>query len=246
MSTGEHPSKHPAEAALHAALELRKNLNAPGAWRSKSAWVAMLVTVVVSIVIDLASKEWAFATVADQPVKVSRVEVLRVKEEKDPRLITPELIPEHKPMVIVSRLLDFQLVLNPGAVFGVGPGKRLFFIGFTALALAFSLMMFARWTTPVDRIAHIGIGLVIGGGIGNLYDRLVYACVRDFIHPLPGLLWPGQTTIMGNREVWPYVSNLADLFLLVGIVMLLVHLWRRDAHNDRLAKALKAASDAKA
>lgn len=223
-------------------MELRERLQAPGAWRSNAAWAVMLVTVLISIVIDLGSKEWAFASVADQPVVVKREDVLRVKQEHDPRAITPMLIPQHTPMTVVPRVLDFQLVLNPGAVFGVGPGKRLFFIGFTALALAFSLMMFARWTTPADRAAHAGIGLVIGGGIGNLYDRLVFACVRDFIHPLPGLMWPGNMTVMGNREVWPYVSNLADLFLLIGIGILLVHLWRRDARNEQLARAIKAAN----
>jgi signal peptidase II len=199
----------------------------------------MLAAVVLSLVIDLGSKYWAFERVAAVPVSISRAEVIRVKETIDPRAITQELIPPHEPMVVVPGALNFQLVLNPGAVFGVGPGKRLFFIGFTALALGFSLMMFARWTKAGDLAAHAGIGLVIGGGVGNLYDRLVYACVRDFIHPLPGLNWPGGFTLMGSREVWPYVSNLADLFLLIGIVILLVHLWRRDAELERASRDLR-------
>jgi hypothetical protein len=59
--------------------------------------------------------------------------------------------------------------------------------------------------------------------------------VRDFIHPLPGWLWPGHLAPLGNREMWPYVSNLADLFLLIGIMMLLVHLWNRDRAVERSA-----------
>ncbi len=210
-------------------------------WKSRSAWIILLVTVALALVADLASKSMAFASVAGDPVTISRAEVLN--PERDPRLIN-ELIPPHPPMTVVPRLLEFTLVLNPGAVFGIGPGQRFFFIGFTGVALAFGLWIFSTWTTPRDRLAHAAIGLVLAGGIGNLYDRTVFGCVRDFIHPLPGLLWPGGwKPLGGNGEVWPYVSNVADLELLIGIGVLLVFLWRRDS-----AKAAKAseASDAPA
>jgi signal peptidase II len=202
------------------------------AWHSRSAWIWLSISLVLSLFIDLWSKSAAFQGVADSPVVVLREDVMRVKQEINPRAITQELIPFHEPMVVVPELLHFTLVLNPGAVFGMGPGQRLFFITFTLVALGFGMWMFATWTGPRDRAAHIGIGMIIGGGIGNLYDRLVYACVRDFIHPLPGWRWPQGTPnigpIGGGEEVWPYVSNLADLFLLIGIVLLLRHLWFKD------------------
>jgi signal peptidase II len=210
------------------------------AWRCRAAWFWMALACAVSIVIDLGSKELAFARVAGQPVVVNRADVVRVSNALDPRMISQAkagIIPEHEPVVVIPSLLDFQLVLNPGAVFGIGPGQRGFFIGFTLLALVFGLAMFAKWTGPRDHFAHSAIGLLIGGGLGNLYDRLVLGCVRDFIHPLPGLLWPWNMKVMGNPEVWPYVSNLADLFLLIGIVMLLVHLWKRDREAERASKA---------
>jgi lipoprotein signal peptidase len=54
-----------------------------------------------------------------------------------------------------------------------------------------------------------------------LYDRLVYACVRDFIHPLPGVMYPfAWPASFAGKEVWPYVSNVADALLIVGVVML--------------------------
>jgi signal peptidase II len=198
----------------------------------------LVLTCILSVVVDLGSKEWAFAKVSDAPVVVKREKVVAVSTQFGPQKISdPDygIIPRTDPAVIIPKLLNFQLVLNPGAVFGMGPGQRSFFVGFTVIALAFGLGMFAKWTRPTDHFAHAAIGLLIGGGLGNLYDRLVLACVRDFIHPLPGMLWPGNFTLMGNREVWPYVSNLADLFLLVGILMLLVHLWRRDRAAERAA-----------
>jgi signal peptidase II len=136
-------------------------------------------------------------------------------------------VPQAK-VTIIPNLLDLTLVLNPGAVFGIGAGKRWFFIPFTAAALGLALWMFATWTRPRDYMAHAAIGLLISGGLGNLHDRIAFACVRDFLHPLPGAVLPfGWTMPMsGSRELWPYVSNFADLWLLVGIGMLMWYLWR--------------------
>ncbi len=209
-------------------------------WRFPRAWVWLILSCILSIVIDLGSKELAFSRVADAPVVVKREDVIRVSTQHDPRAISdPDfgIVPRHRPVTIIPGALNFQLVLNPGAVFGMGPGQRGFFIGFTILALGFGLAMFAKWTGPRDSFAHSAIGLLVGGGLGNLYDRLTFACVRDFIHPLPGLKWPGKMTFLGNEDVWPYVSNLADLFLLIGIVMLLIHLWRRDRAAEKVAQS---------
>jgi len=186
----------------------------------------LLIVTVLALVADLASKHLAFHYVLDQPFKLLRAEVMQ-RAAQDPRLINT-LIPSHEPVVVIPEVLNFTLVLNPGAVFGIGPGQRWFFVAFTVVALGFGLMMFAKWTTSRDRAAHAAIGLLIGGGLGNLYDRLTYACVRDFIHPLPGWTWPGGFTIRGTTVIWPYVSNVADALLLVGIAILLVYLWRKD------------------
>lgn len=198
--------------------------------RSRAGWVALLLTIFLGLVTDLVSKEIAFRTIAGTPVKVDRQGVLSTSN-------LGNLIPFHRPVEVVPGLLDFTLVLNPGAVFGIGAGKRWFFVLFTAIAVVFATGLFARWTRAGDRWAHVAIGLVISGGLGNLYDRLRFACVRDFIHPLPGVKLPfgwsypwasGQTA----REVWPYVSNLADLWLIIGIIILVVYTWKAGARAD--------------
>jgi signal peptidase II len=211
------------------------------------AWITLLAVTLLSIAVDLVSKHLAFYYVADKPLVVERAHVMAVSSA-DPRMVN-SLVPRHEPVVVIPDLLHFTLVLNPGAVFGIGPGQRWFFIAFTVVALAFGLLMFAKWTTARDRWAHAAIGLLIGGGLGNLYDRLVYGCVRDFIHPLPDWKWPGGFSVRGNTAIWPYVSNVADLLLLIGIAILLVHLWRKDrseaaAIKARAAKAAAAGSGA--
>jgi len=189
--------------------------------RSRGAWTVLIVTVALGIASDLVSKSIAFERIAGFPVVVERE---RVIGSGDPG----RLIPPHEPVTVIPHVLEFTLVLNPGAVFGIGAGQRWFFVIFTLCAVALAITLFARWTRPGDRGAHIGFGLIIAGGLGNLYDRIAFACVRDFIHPLPGvklpfgLSWPGS----GSDELWPYVSNIADLHLIIGIVLLIAYTWR--------------------
>lgn len=201
------------------------------AWRSGLAWVTLLTALALGLAADLSSKSLAFAHVAGSrssgaagPVVIRREQVLSLPPDH-----INSLIPRHAPMEIVPNLLELRLVLNPGAVFGIGPGKQAFFIAFTVVALGFGFWMFGAWTTARDRWAHAAIGVVLAGGLGNLYDRLVYGCVRDFLHPLPGVTLPfGWSWPSGDRQAWPYVSNVADALLLVGIVVLLVKLWRNE------------------
>lgn len=191
------------------------------AWRSGRAWAVLCVVIALAVFADLASKSWAFANLSHAPVSIDRAEVLATPPDELMRLLGVHARAER---VVIPNVLEFRLVLNSGAIFGAGQGMRTVFIGFTALALAFAVWLFAARTSRREWIAHTAIGLVVAGGLGNLYDRLVYGCVRDFIHPLPGVTFPGST-----REVWPYVSNVADAFLIVGIAVLMVKLWRHPA-----------------
>lgn len=195
------------------------------AWRSASAWVVLGVVTLGGLAIDLATKWIAFASIAADPVRIERAAVVGLTSQGRG---LEALLPFHTPRTVIPYGLEFQLVLNQGAVFGLGSGRRWIFVVFTGVAIGVGLWAFGRWTHARDRLSHLSIGLVLGGGLGNVYDRLVYACVRDFIHPLPGVRmpfgwhWPNDPT----GEVWPWVSNVADLFLIVGVAGLMLSMWR--------------------
>lgn len=186
--------------------------------RNRTAWMVLLVTAGVGLVADLATKWAAFRFLGDMPIVISREAVLAARNPMD-------TFQQPLPRVeVIPSLLDFTIVANPGAVFGFGAGKRTIFMIFTVLALGFALALFARWTAKRDYLSHAALGLLISGGLGNLYDRLMYACVRDFIHPLPHVKLPfGWSWPWGGNEVWPYVSNVADLALIIAIGFLI---WR--------------------
>ena len=93
-------------------------------WQSTHAWVLLLVVLVLGFSLDLASKSWAFQTVAGTPVELE-ASLLILNPHWTP-------IPLHEGVeVIPSRLLDLRLVLNDGAVFGIGSQQRGLFIFFT-------------------------------------------------------------------------------------------------------------------
>ena len=191
--------------------------------RSPMAWTRLLIVVVVGLALDLGLKHWSFANVAPEPVVLDRQDLLN-----DPSW----RIPFHRPMPVVPGVIDLQLVDNRGAVFGIGADQRMFFIAFTVCALIGAMVIFARWTGKGSTMPHIAIGLVLAGGLGNLHDRIQFAVVRDCIHMFPGLRlpfgwrWPG-----GSAELFPWVFNVADVLLLVGMIMLMVHLDTLEKHR---------------
>ena len=206
------------------------NLDRP-AWTSPVAWATLLVVLVIGLWLDLGSKSWAFKSVANNPVELNYQEV--VSGSFHP--------PWHEGVkVLPGDLLDFHLVLNRGAVFGIGQGSRGIFVGFTIVAVTVAIGVFGWWTRASAHLAHVAIALILAGGIGNLYDRVFIGAVRDFLHMLPrwdlpwGMHWPG-----GSSEVFPWVFNVADVMLLVGMGLLLVHVKLAD-RAERAAKEAAA------
>lgn len=203
------------------------------AWRSPLAWLTLVGVFAVGMWVDLWSKYWAFREIAGYPVDLERERILN-----DPSFYVP-----HHPRVTALPwdLLDFRLVLNHGAVFGIGQQRRELFIVFTILATGAAVLLFARGTRVRMRAAHVAIGLILAGGIGNLYDRVIYGAVRDFLHMLPGWTlpngwrWPGNAT----GDVFPWVFNVADMLLLAGVALFVIVSFREDRRARRLEAAAR-------
>src|SRR5215471_17331108 len=116
MSPESPPMPAPPQAASPGASH-------GSAWCSPRAWAFLLAATAVLLAVDLASKSLAFRFVADTAVTIRREDALAGGP-------LARLVPDHKPVVVLPRLLEFTLVLNPGAVFGLGAGQRGTFIIF--------------------------------------------------------------------------------------------------------------------
>jgi signal peptidase II len=197
---------------------------------SPGAWLCLLVVFALALALDLGAKAYAFRHVADQPVVLNREQIIGNPRYEVPWHNSVEVIP--------WRILDFNLVINRGAVFGLGENRRGAFIAFTVFAAAAGLFVFARWTSPKDRVAHVALGLILAGGIGNLYDRIAYGVVRDFLHLFPGRHLPfGWSWPRGGSELFPWVFNVADMMLLAGMGLLMIHLNRAETRRKRAVQA---------
>ena len=72
---------------------------------------------------------------------------------------------------VIKNYFYITYVLNPGAAFGIFENQRLFFIG-VALVLLGVVIYFRKQLMKEHMLVQYGVGLLVGGAIGNLYDRL--------------------------------------------------------------------------
>ena len=119
----------------------------------------------------------------------------------------------HRGVVKVTPFFDLWLAWNVGISFGWFQNDsqiaQTALIVIKAVAVIVLAIWMARSRTP---IATLGLGLIIGGAVGNGIDRFAYGAVVDFV------LFHLQ--IGGNTYNW-YVFNLADVAIVAGVAALL-------------------------
>lgn len=122
---------------------------------------------------------------------------------------------------VIGELFQLRLVYNPGAAFGLhlGPWSRWIFMAI-AIGAVVLLYRYHRAAAPGDWFRQLSLGLVSGGAIGNLVDRIRSPRgVVDFL----------DIGVGGYR--WP-TFNVADMAVSCGAVLLAISLWQEDARRD--------------
>ncbi|HUZ83674.1 MAG TPA: signal peptidase II [Gaiellales bacterium] len=130
--------------------------------------------------------------------------------------VTKRVIERTTPIGQVHDVLPFlhiTHVANTGIAFGFLPGRLGIVSVLTALAVVWMLVHFSR-SGSRHVVFPVALGLLVGGSVSNLFDRVVQGRVTDFIQ-LPH---------------WP-TFNLADSFIVVGVGLLLVGIVRLD-HSE--------------
>jgi signal peptidase II len=105
--------------------------------------------------------------------------------------------------VEVTSFFRLTYAENTGVAFGMFRDSNLFFMVFSA-ALVGVLLYLRRRITAHGRLAEAGLALVLGGALGNLYDRIAYGFVVDFF----------------DFSFFPAVFNVADSAITVGAVFM--------------------------
>ena len=124
---------------------------------------------------------------------------------------------EHQSMTLIPGVIDIVYVENTGAAFSIGQGGGLFFI---IVAVAFLIgAMFTVWNKPdLPMGLVVSIGLVAGGGMGNMVDRLMEGYVTDFI---------------ATRFIDFPVFNVADSALCIGVFILFLVTMKEEKKDDK-------------
>lgn len=123
---------------------------------------------------------------------------------------------------VIDNLLSFTYVENNGVAFGSFAGNRWIFVVLTtALIAAIVIYMFKK--KPQSKLFYASVALIIGGGIGNFIDRVLYGYVIDYI----------------SLSFFPPVCNFADYCITVGTVLLMIYVLfftstgKKDLKNDK-------------
>lgn len=131
----------------------------------------------------------------------------------------------------IPGVLRLTYAHNTGAAFSMLAGKQEFLIGVTAVAMLVMLCILLRRKAP-NAFAHWGLAMVVGGGIGNLIDRVLNGYVVDYF----------DVVFMKFA-----IFNVADCFVVVGCVCLFIGVLFSEAFDARRTrKAAVRASEATA
>ena len=108
----------------------------------------------------------------------------------------------------VTSFLNFNLVWNNGIAFGLFSFNEQFYYNIITLVIiiiTFIILFFAIKSAGVEKI---GFSMIFGGSLGNIFDRLYYSAVVDFID------------FHINNIHW-FIFNIADIFISLGVILLI-------------------------
>lgn len=108
---------------------------------------------------------------------------------------------------VIDNIFSLTYVENKGVAFGMFSDMRWIFVALTSILLAIIIFyMFKK--RPKGKFFYVCAALIIGGGIGNLIDRIFYGYVIDYL----------------SLSFFPPVCNFADYCITAGTIMLVIYL----------------------
>jgi signal peptidase II len=115
---------------------------------------------------------------------------------------------------VIENVFHITYILNPGAAFGMLANKTAFFIIVTA-AVIISMLVFYKQIKQEGLLFQIALGMVAGGALGNLIDRVRYGKVVDFL----------------DFRIWP-IFNMADVAIVTGVGLLIWQILRQGNREE--------------
>lgn len=108
---------------------------------------------------------------------------------------------------VIKGVFNITYVKNSGASFGMMAGARWFFVAVTVILIA-AVIYYAVKNKITDKLFLVSASFVVGGGIGNLIDRIATGAVVDFFD-----------FCLINFAIF----NVADCFVVVGVILMAIY-----------------------
>lgn len=126
---------------------------------------------------------------------------------------------------IINDKFILTKVENTGAFLGFGSTlhpviKNIFLLAIPAIALL-GMLAYLLFKTNLNRYYLIGFSFIVGGGIGNVYDRIFHGSVTDFLHIDLGIVRTG-------------IFNMADVSVMVGSIYILIFSFMKKKQQTQL------------
>ena len=112
--------------------------------------------------------------------------------------------------IYINSFLNFSLVWNSGIGFGIFQLEpNIFYLLISIIITAINLILIYWMLTSSNYLESIFISIILGGALGNLFDRYYYSSVPDFID-------------LHYESFHWFTFNIADIFITIGIIGLLI------------------------
>jgi signal peptidase II len=156
------------------------------------------------------------------------VTILALAADQVAKVVARSLLDPTDHIETLGGFLTFLRVENEGAFLGLGSSispvlRQILFIGLPAVALILAVVYMFR-SKNSSRLFQVGLALLVGGGLGNLFDRIVYGSVTDFL-------------FMDFRIFHTGIFNVGDMAIMAGVAMLLIGSWRRGGSSRQQQEA---------
>lgn len=133
--------------------------------------------------------------------------------------VIQNLRPVHS-VTAIPHILDLTYVENRGVAFGMLKDNRWIFVAFTSVVIIAFIYLLIKYGNT-SKLFSISAMLIIGGGIGNLIDRIFFGFVVDYL----------------SLSFFPPVCNFADYCISAGTVLLVIYLlFYSDLGDDKKKK----------
>jgi lipoprotein signal peptidase len=193
------------------------SLGSPPPQAGHPSYVFLAIVAVVSLVCDISTKNWAEKRLDGFPGIVN----------------------------VWKDHIAFVLARNKGGAWGLLQStsenvRRPFFLLVSLAAIAFIVTLYRR-LLPSQRALRWGLPLVLGGALGNVFDRIRYGHVIDFIDV--------HVILKGRDHHWP-TFNVADVAICVGVGLMALDMFtskrpRLETLSDRLPEPVPAQAETK-